>query len=183
MFKNKIKFKLILTALFLFIPFICSCTIPAYRTYTLRHYDYKFSFEYPSGYKKIQSYIQNNPDAPLAVRFALEGKDPVLGVSINSPRSINQQDPAIAANTSGGHSPDQELERSSILIAGENGEMVVYSSFTDSTQNTPLIVRDLFFRYNGTLWSVFIYSSPDKADEARLDFEHIIQTFKLGENN
>jgi hypothetical protein len=178
--KNKLKFKLILLiSSLVIIPLVSSCTTPPYKTYSLKHYDYQFSFDYPSGYKNIQSYIQKNPDAPLSVRFARDSENIVFGISISSPHTENRT-PAEAANIAGSHSPEQELERSSVTIAGISGELVAYSY---TSQDSPMVDRTIFFDAYGTLWHIFIYSHPEKAEEAKLDFDHIIQTFKLGENN
>jgi hypothetical protein len=153
-----------------------SGTSSKYKTYTLKHYGVSFSFEYPVGYKTILSYIQDNPDAPIGVHFSWQETDPIFGVDIYSPKA-EQVDPATAANTAGSHSPDEEIERTSIAIAGTTGELVAYNSY--DYQNAHSINRGVYFDVNGVLWSISIYSSTANADKAENDFEHIISTFKV----
>jgi hypothetical protein len=153
-----------------------SGTNSKYKTYSLKHYGVSFSFEYPVGYKTILSYIQDNPDASIGVHFSWQGADPIFGVDIYSPNA-EQVDPTTAANTAGSHTPDEEIERTSIAIAGTTGEMVTYNS--DDYQNAPSINRGVYFDVNGVLWSISIYSSTANADKAENDFDHIISTFKV----
>jgi hypothetical protein len=109
--------------------------------------------------------------------FGLLSTDPHFGVNIDSPWSEVKVDPQTAANTAGSHTPEQELERTSITIAGAAGELVAYS-FPD-LKNAPTITREVFFDVDGVLWNIYIYSGTDKSDETKLDFEHIINTFKV----
>ena len=175
--KKQLKIWFILIPVVLVASAVNSCTTSQYKTYTLKHNGITFSFEYPSGYKKDSSSIQDNPEAPIGVRFALAaGKDPVFGVNIDSPLAA-KIDPKVAANTAGSHTLEQELERTSITIAGTTGELVAYSDTDPKIGAT--ITREVFFSVNGVLWNIFIYSAVAKADEAKLDFEHIIDTFKV----
>ena len=153
-----------------------SGTNSKYNTYTLKHYGVSFSFKYPVGYKIILSYLQNNPNAPIGVHFSWQGTDPIFGEDIFSPIA-DQVDPTTAANTAGSHTPDEEIERTSIVIAGTTSELVAYNS--DDYQNAPSINRGVYFDVNGVLWSISIYSSTANADKAENDFEHIIGTFKV----
>lgn len=161
---------------------VISCTSPTlsnagvqYKTYTLKHYGVSFSFEYPVGYKIVSTYLKSNPNASIGIQFSLQGTDPTFAVNIDSPLA-EKVDPAAAANTAGSHTPDEELERTSISIAGTNGEFVAY---TLNFQNQPTVNREVFFNVNGVLWNLYIYSSPANADKATLAFDHIISTFKV----
>jgi hypothetical protein len=44
---------------------------------------------------------------------------------------------------------------------------------------TSTVTREVFFAVNGILWNISTYSSAAKADEAKLVFEHMINTFKV----
>ena len=182
--KKQLKLWVFLILVVLVTPAVSSCATSQIKTYTFKHYGVSFSFEYPSSYKRISSYIQDNPGAPIGVRFArargffgLLSTDPVFVVNIDSPLSVKEPDPKSTANIAGSHSADQELEGASILIAGTVGELVAYSS--SDFQNTPSVTREVFFSVNGILWSISIYSGIAKADEAKLDFEHIVTSFKI----
>ena len=174
--KKQLKFLICILVLVLTAPTVVSCTSSQYKTYTLKDNGISFSFEYPSGYKKILSYIQDNPAAPIGVRFALNN-DPVLIVNIAGNLSEKNPDLNAVAITAGSHTPQQETERSSITIGGTTGVLVVYV-FPD-TQVPSTITREVFFNINGILWNIDTYSRATKADEAKLVFEHMINTFKI----
>jgi hypothetical protein len=160
--QKRTKLGLFVMYLVLIASAVSSCRASQYRTYTLKHNSVHFSFEYPSGYKTVSAYLQRSPH---------------FGVNIDSPWSEVKVDPQTAANTAGSHTPEQELERTSITIAGATGELVAYS-FPD-LKNAPTITREVFFDVDGVLWNIYIYSGTDKSDETKLDFEHIINTFKV----
>ena len=181
--KKRSKFWLLLILVVSIAFGASSCTQSAisgtssnYKTYSLKPYGVSFSFEYPVGYKTILQYFQDNPDASIGVHFSWQGTDPIFGVDINS-TIAEQVDPTTAANTAGSHIPNEEIERTSIAIAGTTGELVAYNS--DDYQNAPSINRGVYFDVNGVLWSISIYSSTANADKAENDFEHIISTFKV----
>jgi hypothetical protein len=174
--KKQLKFLVCILVLVLTAPTVVSCTSSQYKTYTLKHNGISFSFEYPLGYKKFLSYIQDNPAAPIGVRFA-KNNDPVLMVNIAGNLSGKNPDLNAVAMTAGSHTPQQETERSSITIGGTTGVLLVYV-FPD-TQLPSTITREVFFNINGILWSISTYSSTEKADEAKLVFEHMMDTFKV----
>ena len=62
-------------------------------------------------------------------------------------------------------------------VAGTMGIMVVYSS--EDFENKPSVSREIFFVLFGDLWNINIYSSPAKANQAKLDIEQVISTFKV----
>ena len=181
--KKQFKLCVFLLLIALLATAVVSCTPPAlpnasqYETYSLKHYGDHFSFDYPAGYKIVSSYLQSNPNATVSVRFAWHGTDPIFSVNIDSPAAETKNTPAGAAAIAGGHTPSQELERASIPIAGTTGELVAYTGA--DIQNYSSVTREVFFDINGVLWSVNISSGTEKADQAKLDFEHIINTFKI----
>jgi hypothetical protein len=174
--KKRLKFLMWIVALILLLPAAASCTSSQDKTYTLKHNGISFSFEYPSGYKKILSYIQDNPAAPIGVRFAINN-DPVLMLNIAGNLSEKNPDLNAAATIAGSHTPQQEIERTSLTIGGTTGVLVAYV-FSD-TQLPSAITREVFFNVNGILWNISTYSSAEKADEAKLVFEHMIDTFTV----
>jgi hypothetical protein len=181
--KKQFKLCIFLLLMALLATAAVNCTPPSLpdtsqlKTYTLKHYGDHFSFEYPAGYKIVSTYLQSNPNATVSVRFAWHGTDPTFSVNIDSPVAETKNIPAGAAAIAGGHTPDQELERASIPIAGTTGELVAYAGV--DIQNYSSVTREVFFDINGVLWNVNISSSTAKADQAKLDFEHIINTFKI----
>ncbi len=157
-----------------------------YKTYTLKHDNISFSFEYPVGYKIVNSDMQPNPLAALSVRFAHASGlfgwfsiDPVFNVIVGNTVAQQQYDLDSIASSAEGHTPADELDRESIFIAGAGttGVMVDYTS--KDYKNEPSVTREVFFVVNGVLWNICIYSSPAKANQAKLDIEHVINTFKV----
>ena len=79
------------------------------------------------------------------------------------------------------------LERSSVTIAGEQGEEVIcyrLQSLTNEAksegiQPVPIIVRHLEFMQDGLLWALDIRSLESSVEEDKLDFEQIKRTFKI----
>lgn len=158
-----------------------SCSHSQYKTFTLKQFDVKFSFEYPADYKIVNKYTPDNQNATIGVRFAQRKflwftEDPVFGVNIGS-RLATHVNPVTAAERAGSHTREQLLERTSIIITNILAEMVIYSSadFNDA----PSVTIDVFLETQGRLWNIFIYSSKEKAEEAKQDFVHIIQTFQI----
>ena len=79
------------------------------------------------------------------------------------------------------------LERSSVTIAEEPGEEVVYYSLQSLTnealaegiQPVHQISRHLEFAHNGLIWALGIKSLESSVEEDKLDFEQIKRTFKI----
>lgn len=185
------KFCLFLITIVLVILATSSCatakgsiTTSQYKTYTLKHDGVSFSFEYPVGYKMVSSYIQPNPLAATSVRFARASgifgwfsTDPIINVIAGSSITQQQYDLNSIAISAGGHTPAEELERESMPVTGTMGVMVAYTS--EDFQNKPSVSREIFFIVNGVLWNINIYSSPAKANQAKLDIDQVINTFKV----
>jgi hypothetical protein len=39
--------------------------------------------------------------------------------------------------------------------------------------------RAVFSDFEGRIWDIFVYSDAGRTEQAKLDFEHIIQTFRM----
>lgn len=172
----------------------CSST-PPYKTFSFEHrtkpnaqYPVEqvthFSFEYPRGYKRSGTYAKDDPVPPIIVWFAratgtfgcVRRTDTIFGVNVGwSPESGNATEAASRALSALG---DGGLvrERSSVMVGGLTGEQVVYH---DPRQPNAPEVRAVFFDYEGRIWEIYIYSETARAEQAKLDFDHIIQTFKI----
>ncbi len=169
----------------------------AYKTFTFDHrtkpnaQDHPveqvthFSFEYPGGYRKSGTYARDDPNAPVSVRFVRATgtlgctrlNDTVFGINIGLGFS-GYRNAAEAASRAVSALGDGGLvrERSVATVAGLTGVQVVYHD--PRMPGTPE-VRTVFFDYGGRTWDVFIYSESAGAEQARLDFEHIVQTFSI----
>lgn len=79
------------------------------------------------------------------------------------------------------------LEKNRVMIAGMEGWEIVVSytdlpvDFLDSarTRAVPVVCRDLFFDYQDTVWHISVYSDAGNADQAKLDYEHILGTLRI----
>jgi len=88
----------------------------------------------------------------------------------------------------------QVLERSSVNISGISGEQVIYT-YDDFSRRMPLldaplegepagpsliwIDRAIFFDYNGLVWFIRMKSTEETSEQTKLDFEHLIETFRI----
>jgi hypothetical protein len=78
------------------------------------------------------------------------------------------------------------LERSNIQVSGISAE---YAHFVSSSllPMRPGPGEDIplkhyiwaYFDYNGLIWQIEVESEGEMAEQARFDFEHVIQTFKI----
>jgi hypothetical protein len=172
-----------LTALMVVVPTLTGCKISQYKTYTLNHGAVHFSFEYPSCYEKQSEYLQSSELAPIGIRFVhrqlnAPSKDTVFGVSISPPAPEWPDAKGAVARIISLGNTIQVTEQSLITIAGISGELVVY---LDSRMPDTPSIREVFFVFDGLLWNIFIYSDVSKADQAKADFNQILQNFKIVE--
>lgn len=170
-----------LIALMVAVPTLTGCNTSQYKTYTLKHGAVHFSFEYPSYYKKQSEYLQSSELAPIGVRFvhrqpAAPSEDTVFGLNIAPPAPEWRDAKAAVARIISLGDTIQVTEQSPINIAGISGELVVY--LDSRMPNTPS-VREVFFVSDALLWNISIYSDESEADQAKVDFDHILQTFKI----
>ena len=177
-----------------------ACDTAEYKTFSFEHrtkpndqyvmeYVTHFTFEYPREYRRINTYAKADPIPPIGVTFARggsffsrKGMDTMLGVSVSSPVVPHQvPEAAVDELLSAPLGRDQPLERSSTLVDGLPGELVAFR--TEGFGNLaplPLVeCRYIFFEAEGRLWSIGICADISKADQARLDFEHIVGTFRI----
>jgi hypothetical protein len=183
---------LVLVATMAMAPVVVGCDTSEYHTFSFTHstgtdspYSVRetisFSFEYPSGYKKIMTYAKNNRAAPIAVRFAratgafgcVRPADTVFAVNIGWPSRESYDAKEAADRTIAGlGSPELVQERSPTIVAGIPAELLVFGA-------TQMPERAVFFDFDGRIWKIFIYSQSSGADQAKVDFEHIVETFKV----
>ncbi|OGO18776.1 MAG: hypothetical protein A2Z15_07840 [Chloroflexi bacterium RBG_16_50_11] len=73
------------------------------------------------------------------------------------------------------------IERSTIQVAGISGEMAVYNtSVLGNYLSAPYTVcRDAYIDYQGYIWKISVMAVTAIEDEVKLDFEHLIKSFKF----
>ena len=186
----------VLVSLMAAAPTVDACSTSEYKTITMQHsvgssspysvqYAIHFSFEYPSGYKRISTYAKSNPGAPFSVRFArgtgalgcVQRTDTVFGVNVNWPYSEARNAREAADRTvTGLGTPELVSQRSFTMVAGIAADLLV---FRDPRMPDTPEERAVFFDFDGRIWNVFIYSDTARAEQAELDFEHMLETFKI----
>ena len=81
------------------------------------------------------------------------------------------------------------LEKNRVIVAGLGGWEIVISyidlppAFVDGpcprTRAVDVVYRCLFFDYQDTIWEIRMYSDAGNADQAKLDYEHILGTLRI----
>jgi hypothetical protein len=178
------------------------CNGAEYLTFMLKK-GIKFSFEYPSHYKKeeVRAYEQDEGFG----RVTLFDKLPSEGswydsiyivisdkrIGYTNPKEIIQ---VIITDTL----PKEIIERSTVTMAGLQGELLVYS-FSGDVKDAPSgfwscspsrkrvnpdeplvrVSRVAYFDDGDKIWRIEVESAERKAEQAKADFEHILQTFKI----
>ena len=184
----------ILTAL---IPFTaCSNTSessnPGYILETLSKRDISFSFEYPIAYEKSDP----NPYEGLDYEADVVGERYMVAFDeSNTSKQINVQlwNPTadypdatsrldyFAANIINAGQNPEIIERSPLIIAGLNGEILVYTYTIEDVTNIPNRIYSWVAAFDGKgqVWLITMGTNMAATDEAEADFEHLINTFKL----
>ena len=177
-----------------------SCDSTGYKTFSFEHriepnYQYpveyvtRFSFEYPRDYRRISTYAKPDPVPPIEVTFgrgtsffSRRGMDSKFEVSLSS-AIYAQPTPEVAIEEmlSGLQGGTQPLERSSVSVAGLPGELVVFrSKGNGDLANLPEIeCRCVFFEAGERSWRICMCADASRADQAKLEFDHIVETFQI----
>jgi hypothetical protein len=191
---------LIVMAIMIVILVIMSTNRSSYTRFTLVEGDVHFSFEYPSSYEETFNDVSSQSSMVSFDRSIVEEnwivEDSYLRVHVyragfvDGPDAEAALEATIASFATDEHYSDFEiLDRSSVTIAGVEGEQVTFSyyypeaipSFDDEGPffKLPLtfIVRCACFEYNGFIWEIRLQSTEGVADEDKVHFEHILETF------
>ena len=153
-----------------------------------------FSFEYPP------TYIKLTPDA-----FEDNGRDPSVSLLYSKPGSTALKadiqiyvipNAPIAGRPDAVGWTEEHLkileqndanftlfERSTIEVAGINGETIYYfSTILGNYLNSPnLMCRDAYIDYQGYIWKISVLAIDEMDAQAELDFEHLIESFEFAD--
>lgn len=194
--RRSVAISWLLGALLLASVAVGGCSSSAYKMFSFEHrvkptpqhpeeQITHFSFEYPRAYRRSGTYAKDDPVPPIIVRFAratgtlgcVRRTDTVFAITIGLgfPGYTNATEAASRAISALGEG-GVVREHSSVTVAGLTGDQVVYH---DPRQPAAPEVSAVYFDYGGRIWNIYIYSETTRADQARLDFEHVIQTFKI----
>jgi hypothetical protein len=178
---------LLLASLMVILP---GCNNSEYRLFTFKK-GVNFTFEYPSHYKieEVRAYQQEEVSGKVILYDKLSSKVSLFGFINITIIDASEEFPNAKATIEQIASKEfvkDILERTTININGISGELVVYSSKVGLIPEAPLesseivrINRTVCFDYGGLIWIIIIESDEDKADQAKADFEHLLETFRI----
>jgi hypothetical protein len=178
---------LLLASLMVTLP---GCNNSEYRTFTFKK-GVNFSFEYPSHYKieDVRAYEQEQVSGKVILYDKLSSKVSLFGFINITIIDASEKFPnarVVIEQIASNELKKDILERTTININGIPAELIVYSSKIGMIPEAPpksweivRINRTVCFDYSGLIWVIIIESDEDKADQAKADFEHLLQTFKI----
>ena len=200
---------ILLLPLFLTAVFFVSCfhnvpettEIRGYELYSFEQGFAHFSFEKPKDYFlpeengiKIQDndyewlLFWRNLKLSPGIGYAQSINILIIKISPEHPNASAEVESTIAEKKRRYHD-FVLLERSFTSVDGIPAEQIVWSfgagssstSLPKATVITPTLVRDVYFEHDGFIWNIGVSSRPlqNEAEQAKADFEHILQTFKI----
>jgi hypothetical protein len=189
------KIKQILSSVFLVLVFIaamaaagvgCSVT-PGYSIATASLHDIRFSYEYPPVYTFKQT--SNTPDAlGYDITGVYTAGDELNGKEINIMARTPTADLPNAQAWADKYASTFQQSSDKILdfqispgqVAGIDCSSIYYKYLTDSPE--PALKACLWlvmFDYRGYIWNIAVAGSESMAEEAKADFDHLIESFKF----
>ena len=180
----------------------CDSSMEGYRAFTFNEVAH-FSFEYPAHYKKTSAGAEvEDKIIHIGLRDEVpsEGSNAgFIGIKVEG-AGITYPDATVALehtlsifvdsepyDEDAEQAPGRLLERSTLTVAGIPAELIVYSYGYDYVRDSPSdpwvlllrIAREVYFDYNGLIWNIVIESDEDRAEVAKADFEHLLETFQI----
>lgn len=174
----------------------------SYKRFILREGDAHFSFDYPRNYEELVNDVVAGWATVSFDRELVEEdwiiEDSYFSVDVYEAGRIGNPDAEAALEsditriaTHEYYSDFEILDRSSVSIAGVQGEQCVFSycyreAIPDVDDEGPflklpviMIVRCVYFDYNGFIWEIWLQSTEGFAEEDKAHFEHILETFTI----
>ena len=159
---------------------------------TLTKRDISFSFEYPVGYEKSDPNPYESTDINTDVigeRYLALYNDTKTSKQINIqlwnptadyPDAKARLDYYASNIENVGENPEIS-ERSPLRVAAVDGEKLVYTYVIENTTDMPNRINCWVaaFDVKGQIWFVTMGTNMEAPDEAKADFEHLINTLKL----
>lgn len=166
------------------------CRSGPYETFTLKKGVGHYTFEYPSGYTiDIVEVRDDLAYSNIDLSSTKYGWFVSMGVLVATdtgepptPSELLERDISRVRGD-----PDfQLLERSTVVIAGMEAEQATYSyqqiqrPVPDKpTTYVPVVQRHIYFSQAGRLWFLSAQVPQAVSDVGMVDFEHVVQTFKI----
>jgi hypothetical protein len=192
---------ILLMALFLIIscvtiPLVSYFSNDSYRTVTIQKGGVRIFFEYPNSYKDPANSLKENNRGEenqvilyhLYTSTPIQKVDMVFGIDIQTsgllyPNAKNALENYLTRLKNSSYDNKFKLiERSSIDLSNVHGELAVFSVsyLPDSLLGDQLSeVRVIYLDYNNQIWNFGIEAHKELAEKAKIDFEHIIKSFKF----
>jgi uncharacterized protein YjbK len=138
----------------------------------------------------MRSYVEGKGAAGVTFFDKLSSKDSIYGFIFVTIEDASEKYPnaktAIEQIASNELKKDI-LERSTVIINGIPGELIVYSHklgvieerLPYESSKIIRINRTVYFDHSGLIWGIEIESDEDKAEQAKADFEHLLETFRI----
>jgi len=165
---------------------------PDYVLETLTKRDISFSFEYPVGYEKDdpnpyestdintdiigERYLALYPDTQTSKQINIQLWNPTA----DYPNAKARLD-YYAANIKNAWQNAEISERSPLRVAGVDGDKLVYAYVIEDNIDMPNRINCWVaaFDVKGQIWFITMGTNMEAPDEAKADFEHLINTLKL----
>ena len=186
----------------LFSSVSCNNLGKGYRKFVMNKGTAHFSFEYPVSFEEPITDVAKHGYWPSYITLLVSRKIPKgaegaaeFGVMVSETSNeypdaqaeLNQFIGIIQSPNSNAIDSDYYdtalLERTTIIVDGINGEMIVWSCkwwpnyYVGPAKDA--IMKDIYFDHGGLIWNIEFYSHLDKADQSKIDLDHILQTFKI----
>ena len=165
---------------------------PGYILETLSKRDIDFSFEYPVGYEKInpnpyedtgyetgivgERYVATSNDTKISKQINIQLWNPTADL----PDAKSRLDYYAANIQNAGENPEIS-ERSPLRVAGVDGEKLVFTYSMENVTEMPSRINCwvAVFEGKGQIWFITMATNMEVPDEAKADFEHVINTLKF----
>ena len=201
MFTRRIQWWLYIIFMIVLLTGISSCDDSdngdslGYNEYTLSRGGAHFSFEYPEGYEEDHGGTILSRWVLLSFSRSLidyDYTDSIITVSVYQSGIVNRPDIARTAleedvsNHSTWYKNFQMLERSEIDIGNLPGQLLV-TSYTLPMAcgesgwkwSSVLLRRDVFFDYDGFIWTITMFSEEDRIEADETIWEHLLETSRF----
>jgi hypothetical protein len=200
---NKMTYKVLFSAILLLAILAASISFsacsnnpesssPGYILETLSKRDINFSYEYPVGYEPSDPNPYERTDIEMEVvgerylALYTENKTSkqiniqLWNPTVDLPDAKSRLDYYAANIQNAGENPEIS-ERSPLRVAGVDGEKLVFTYTMENVTDMPsrIYCWVAAFDSKGQIWFIIMATNIEAPDEAKADFEHLINTFKI----
>ena len=181
-----------LTLLILAATLTTSCSV--YRHYTFENLVANCKFEYPNSYQ-ISSVNEGEHMAGawviLVPKSNPEGGELILILAKNSSEDIPDYRITLERALQGVQKGQNEGEfnlddRSKLIIDNTEGEQIIYHFVLQDNpvspgkfEPFPAVAFEVYFQKDNVIWSIWAYASTEKVEQTKINFNHLVESFKF----